>query len=240
MNIKPVYILVSTAEAIFLQANSTRVHSSQARLHPRLASVVLRHLRSEHHAPIATHNLQAYALLRDRLRASARPLVLDSFCGTGHSTRALAARHPDHLVVGIDQSAHRLGKHPCDPGDDYLLLRAQCEAIWTLLARDGLFTDFHYLLYPNPWPKPGHLGRRVHGHPGFAQLLRLGGRLELRSNWQIYVEEFGTAMHLAGQRGVVSRLRVQGEGLSLFERKYRDSGHALWRYTAPAVTGSGE
>lgn len=215
-----------------MQANSPTISSSQAHLHPRLAQVVERHLHSEHRARIATHNLQAYELLSARLRAAARPLVLDSFCGTGHSTRALAARHPDHLVVGIDQSAHRLGKHPCDPGDDYLLLRAQCEAIWTLLARDGVRIAHHYLLYPNPWPKPGHLGRRVHGHPGFAQLLRLGGYIELRSNWQTYVEEFGTAMHLACQHGAVSRLPEQGENLSLFEKKYRDSGHLLWRYTA--------
>ena len=144
----------------------------------------------------------------------------------------VATENPDHLVLGIDQSAHRLAKHPGEPGANYLLLRANCVDIWTLLAADGVKLSHHYLLYPNPWPKSAQLRRRVHGHPGFAALLRLGGELELRSNWQLYVEEFGAAMHFAGQRGVVTRLREGEPALTLFERKYRASGHRLWSYRA--------
>ena len=54
--------------------------------------------------------------------------------------------------------------------------------------------------------------------------------MELRSNWQVYVEEFGVAMHLAGVRGSVQGLAQDGQDLTLFERKYRASGHDLWRY----------
>ncbi len=93
--------------------------------------------------------------------------------------------------------------------------------------------DYHYLLYPNPWPKAKHLQRRVHGHASFAWLSGLGGRVELRSNWQLYVEEFGMAMHLAGRRGYVSRLMAEFP-LTAFERKYRDSGHRLWCFRSAA------
>ena len=65
----------------------------------------------------------------------------------------------------------------------------------------------------------------------FALLLRLGGKLELRSNWQLYVEEFGCAMHLAGQRGCIRAVDGSEPDLSLFEQKYRRSGHELWSYT---------
>lgn len=215
-----------------MHANSSAVSSNQPHLHPRLAAVVRRHLGATHRARILSHNLNAYESLRQKLAAEARPLVLDSFCGTGHSTAALAERHPGHLVVGIDKSAQRLAKHPFPNSDNYLLLRADCEDIWQLLARDGMRADFHYLLYPNPWPKAKHLQRRVHGHASFPLLLQLGGRLELRSNWQLYVEEFGVAMHLAGCRGRVSKLVDAEPDLSLFERKYRSSGHDLWTYTA--------
>lgn len=211
---------------------SSPVSSNQRHLHPRLTEIVQRHLRTTHRGEIAAHNHAAYEALRDSLDARPRPLVLDSFCGTGHSTAALAGRHPGHLVVGIDKSARRLAKHPGSADDNYLLLRADCEAIWQLLARDGLRAAHHYILYPNPWPKAAHLQRRVHGHASFPLLIQLGGVLELRSNWQLYVEEFGVAMHLAGHRGYVSRLASGDEDLSLFERKYRKSGHELWVYTA--------
>jgi hypothetical protein len=59
-------------------------------------------------------------------------------------------------------------------------------------------------------------------------LLRLGGRVELRSNWQVYVEEFGAALHLSGYTSYVAMLPA-GPALTLFEDKYRRSGHALWR-----------
>ena len=215
-----------------MHANSSPVSSNQQHLHPRLAAVVQRHLHTEHRAKILEHNASAYETLRQALAAQDRPLVLDSFCGTGHSTAALAERHPGHLVVGVDKSAQRLARHPYPDSANYLLLRADCEHIWQLLVRDGVRAEHHYMLYPNPWPKAKQLQRRIHGHASFPLLLQLGGRLELRSNWQLYVEEFGVAMHLAGCRGRVSKLVDAGPGLSLFERKYRNSGHDLWAYTA--------
>lgn len=181
---------------------------------------------------VSTHGLKAYGVLTRALAEEPRPLVLDSFCGTGHSTIALAERHREHLIVGIDKSAHRLSKNPGGASDNYLLLQANCEDIWYLLARDELQPDYHYLLYPNPWPKAAHLQRRIHGHASFPLLLQLGGQLELRSNWQVYVEEFGVALHLAGYRGRISQLAEGETDLSLFEQKYRRSGHELWSYTA--------
>jgi tRNA G46 methylase TrmB len=235
-NIKPVPLALAFWRcSITLQANSRPVSSNQRHLHPKLAAVVCRHLQTTHRAAVAAHNVQAYETLAKALDAQPRPLVLDSFCGTGHSTAALAARHPGHLVVGTDKSARRLAKHPRGSSDNYLLLQADCEDIWHLLAHAGLRTDYHYILYPNPWPKAGHLQRRIHGHASFPLLLQLGGKLELRSNWQVYVEEFGCAMHLAGQRGWVGKLAESGPGLSLFEQKYRRSGHDLWAYSGRII-----
>ena len=185
--------------------------------------------------------LRIDAALLAELAARPRPLVLDSFCGSGHSTAWLAHRHPGHLVVGIDKSAHRLARHPHDPAGQYLLLQAECEDLWRLLSERAIGVDHHYLLYPNPWPKAKHLQRRVHGSAGFYWLRQLAaatrpteaapGHIELRSNWQIYVEEFGVAMHLAGFPGGVARVPPEAADLTLFERKYRASGHALWAYT---------
>lgn len=219
----------SNPEPVFHMAKQSKpVSSNQAGPHEGLATVVERHLQSRFLRPVAEHSRDAFATLARELEHRPRPLILDSFCGTGMSTALLAQRYPGHLVVGVDQSAHRLARHGERQGD-YLLLRANCEDIWQLLLESGLRLEYHYLLYPNPWPKRKHLQRRVHGHASFAWLLQLGGAVEVRSNWQIYVEEFGVAMHLAGRRGLVARAGGDPP-LTLFEEKYRRSGHALWRY----------
>ena len=210
-----------------MHANSRQVTSNQSHLHPRLADIVRKHLANELHKPVAEHNARAYQTLCETMARDGRPLILDSFCGTGHSTVQIAQRFPDHLVVGIDKSADRLSRQPEGDG---ILLQAECEDIWALLLQDGISVDHHFLFYPNPWPKSKHLKRRVHGHPAFRWLLQLGGCIELRSNWQVYVEEFAVAMHLGGRRGLVQRVPDDAPAVTLFERKYRDSGHALWRF----------
>ncbi|MCP5128531.1 MAG: SAM-dependent methyltransferase [Pseudomonadales bacterium] len=238
-----------------MQSSSRPPSSNQGHIHPRLAATVRRHLQTKPRKPPAPHNDAAFDMLLRELAERPRPLVLDSFCGTGHSTAALARRHPGHLVVGIDKSLHRLSRHPENPGRSYLLLRAECEDFWRRLVERGIVVAHHYLLYPNPWPKAKHLQRRIHGSAAFYWLPRLApepaagsdspthcatgdnpagrapGRIELRSNWQTYVEEFGLAMQLAGYPGAVARV-PPAPALSLFERKYRDSGHDLWRFTA--------
>lgn len=210
---------------------SRPVTSNQTGVHPRLAQNLQRHLKTQFQRPVAAYSEAAYRELTTQLSQSAKPLILDSFCGTGMSTALLAARHPDHLVVGVDQSAHRLEKHVAGSHSNYLLLRASAEDIWQLLLQDGCRLAHHYLLYPNPWPKSKHLQRRVHGHGSFSSLLQLGGAIELRSNWKLYVEEFGLAIFLAGTPGSVAQI-TGDPPLTLFEDKYRSSGHALWRFRA--------
>lgn len=218
-----------------MQASSRQISSNQPHLHPRLSTVVRKHLETLYRRPVAQHNADAFARLSGELARHPRPLVLDSFCGTGHSTAQLARQFPEHLVVGIDKSAQRLARHPAGDSDNYLLLQADCEDLWQLLLRDGLGVDRHYMLYPNPWPKARHLQRRVHAHPAFPLLVelarRVNGRIELRSNWQLYVEEFGAAMHLAGCHGRIYRVEANPP-ITLFERKYWQSGHDLWAFAA--------
>ena len=157
------------------------------------------------------------------------PLVLDSGCGTGDSTAFLAGRFPESLVVGIDQSQARLKRFGKPVPSNMLLLRARAQDFWRLLRADNIRPAHHFLLYPNPWPKVVHLKRRWHGHPVFPELLALGGRLELRTNWHIYAEEFRLAVGICGSEAppVVSFSVLLP--LSPFERKYAESGHRLYR-----------
>ena len=211
-----------------MSGDSPPVYSFQTTVHPGLGRLVEKHLRHPHRRPIADHTRTAFDAVRSRVEGSSRPLIFDSFCGTGMSTALLADQYGESLVLGIDKSSHRLRRHEETVAENYLLVRAECGDFWRLAAAAGWRLKHHFLLYPNPWPKPGQLKRRLHGSPDFAALLALGGAVELRSNWQIYVEEFGCALITAGQFPVVDRV-PSAAAMTLHERKYLGSGHQLWR-----------
>lgn len=190
-----------------------------------------RHATSRWRKPPRAADSDALSRLEAALEAHDGDVILDSFCGAGLSTARIGEQHPGALVIGVDKSAHRLGKASGIPAN-CLLLQAHCEAIWQALVGRGPPLAAHYLLYPNPWPKARQLGRRVHGHPAFPLLASLGGRIEVRSNWQIYVEEFGLALHLLGHPSRIATVPDGEPTTTLFERKYRASGHRLWQLVA--------
>lgn len=213
-----------------MHGNSRRVSSRQQGCHEQLETLVRKHLAQPSRRPAAGHTRDAFAAIRERVESVGRPLVFDSFCGTGMSAAALARQHPDSLVIGIDKSSYRLAKHAATEAHNYLLVQAECGDFWRLAAAAGWQPSRHYLLYPNPWPKPGQVKRRVHGGADFRELIALGGDIELRSNWQVYVEEFAQALRIAGFEPQVESL-APAEPLTLFERKYMRSDHQLWRCT---------
>lgn len=197
-----------------------------------------KHLATQWRRPLAPHSLQAFQTLEPWLRdLGTRALLLDSGCGTGASTLALAQRHPDCAVLGIDQSQARLARSNRTPATTadatpVRLLRADLQDLWRLLQAAGVRPARHLLWYPNPWPKAQHLARRWHGHPVFPSLLALGGELEVRSNWPMYLDEFAQALDCAGITSRVELIAGEEPSVSPFERKYRDSGQALWRLQA--------
>lgn len=211
-------------------AVSAPVVSSQKGRHPRLDAVVRRHFEQPWRQPVRDHTRRAFEAVASKVSGHGGPLVLDSGCGTGASTAALARHHAGALVIGVDKSAARLNKSP-DLPENAVLVRADLADFWRLAAAGGWRLDDHYLLYPNPWPKSEHLMRRWHAHPVFPDLLALGGRLEVRSNWRIYLEEFARALELAGYSSVEFRTLHATAPISPFERKYRASGHELYGIT---------
>jgi tRNA G46 methylase TrmB len=216
-----------------MRASSRTVHSGQRAVHERLEAVVRSHIEGRWRAPLHQPTRIAFerltALLREDELAN---IVLDSGCGTGASTRRLAAAHPGRVVIGVDKSRARLRKSGVAGFPrreaNCLWVRAELASFWRLALAAGWKLRHHYLLYPNPWPKPAHLRRRWHGHPVFPHLLALGGRLELRSNWRVYAEEFAAACSLATGTDVRPRLLKPEVPVSPFEAKYLASGHALW------------
>ena len=188
--------------------------------------MVHKHLVSPWLRPVPAHTAQAFAAVRDVVETSTKPLILDSCCGTGDSTRYLASRFPDAQVIGIDKSAHRLQRYRDSNTHDCMVLQADVNDFWRLAVESGWRPIRHYLLYPNPYPKASQLRKRWYGSPAFPSLLALGGVLTVRSNWPIYVEEFALALKIAGYAASRQTL-VDAAGITAFETKYAERGHRL-------------
>jgi tRNA (guanine-N7-)-methyltransferase len=218
-----------------VQMNSRWVESNQAGPHDKLLDTVRRHLGASFRKPISTHTAIAFERAAEMVAKKNLPLILDACCGVGDSTRALAARFPDHFVLGVDKSDHRLNRERTDAAaGNMMLLRADLNDFYRLAEAAGWRPDRHYILYPNPWPKAEHLTRRWHGAPVCPSIIRLGGHLELRSNWKIYLEEFALALGEMGQASELTGFDPVTP-ITPFERKYHESGQPLWRLTASLV-----
>jgi len=218
-----------------MRANSRIPTSAQTGIHEQLAALIDRHVASPFRKPYSDYNRAAFeaSLERRERLAPGTPLILDSCCGVGESSIALANAFPDHYVIGVDQSASRLsrnteGKSAGLP-DNLDLVRADLVDYWRLMNEARIRLARHYLLYPNPWPKIGHLSRRWHGHAVFPAMLELGGRLECRSNWRIYIEEFCFAVDRLTPHTPLCESYSPTDALTPFERKYLASGHPLYR-----------
>jgi tRNA G46 methylase TrmB len=199
-----------------------------------LKRLVNRYQCTVHKRPIPRHTHLAFRQLEPVLRqASGNDVVLhlDSCCGVGASTVRWARQNPDAFVIGIDKSAHRLAKHHhyAQTGVcNYHLLRADCDALWSLLVKHGWFFQQHNLWYPNPWPKPTQRQRRWYAMPALAQLVRLQRHLSVRSNCLWYLEEFAWALRWWGVSPVIMPLRHDRVAMTPFEQKYAQAGQQLW------------
>lgn len=224
-------------------ANSHIPVSAQQGVHDALATRVERYFTEAFRKPYASYNTEAFERSLEGWDGRA-PLILDAGCGVGHSTIELARRHPDHYVIGVDQSEDRLTRRKPYPDSmrpsNMVFARADLVDYWRLCFDAGLRLARHYVLYPNPWPKIGHVGRRWQAHPVFPWVLGLGGELECRTNWQVYADEFAWAASYALGREVAVEPWTAASPLTPFERKYRDSGQPLYRiaFTAEVCDAS--
>ena len=215
-----------------MSGNSRFISSAQSGPHGDLDDLLRRHLAHPFRKPLADYNREAFAAAlaaRDAWNPQA-PLIVDAGCGVGWSTLRIAADFPDHFVFGVDQSVDRINRgKPLPLPPNATLVRADLVDFWRLLADNGIRLARHYNLYPNPWPKIGHLARRWHGHAVFPVWRELGGIVECRSNWDIYIEEMAQALSLLSGEPVLAETYATDDPMTPFEKKYLASGHGLWR-----------
>lgn len=211
-----------------------KVDSNQDGIHHNLEVTVRKHLEHAWRKPISEFSKQVFQKVESWLEASSGPLILDSGCGIGESSVHLSKVFPESRVLGFDRSAARLDKLPrkAKVPENCLVIRADADDLWRQLVLCDIKLERHYLLFPNPYPKAAQLNQRWHGSPVFPELLKLGGLLEVRTNWLTYIEEFASALRIAGGIDATIESYKPFEAISAFELKYNQDGQALWRLAA--------
>lgn len=215
------------------------VTSNQADIYENLEETVIRYVSTEYRRPFAEHTVKAFGAADAFVRAAGCPVVLDSGCGTGRSSFALAARFPECVVVAVDKSEVRLSKSSsllCDKDllSRILFVRAELLDFWRLALSANWNIVHHAVFYPNPWPKSSEATRRFHLSPVFPAMLKLSPVTELRTNWEIYAREFAEAANIAGS-AMELELSVNFESFvplvpeTAFEEKYFGAGQKLYR-----------
>jgi tRNA G46 methylase TrmB len=211
------------------QSISRNISSNQSSIHEDLEKIVLKHILKPDKRPISEGQKNCFEAAMEFQKQLNLPFIFDTGCGTGDSSYTLALANPEQLIIGIDQSGHRLQKSQKNNSlPNLLFVQARLEEFWLQSLENNWLPEKQYFFYPNPWPKKKHLLRRWHGHPILPILLKVCPDLELRTNWKIYAEEFQLALSLCGIASEINEFDSL-QSISAFEEKYQRSGHPLFQ-----------
>ena len=214
--------------------NSRTVETNQDGINDALDGLVDKYLHTTNLKPIQKHTQDAFDKMNEWLAAFDGDIIFDSCCGVGLSTQQLAQHFSDARIIGIDKSDIRVGKHlhhsqdVDNKMDNYLILRADVIDFWRLAVQAGMQLSQHFLLYPNPYPKKTQDQKRWHGSASFLDLHQLGGQLEVRSNWLLYLQECQFVLKKLKRESEISVVN-DPQPLTMFEKKYQASGQDCYR-----------
>lgn len=216
--------------------DSKAIVTNQEGVHEKLAEIVERHQNHEFAKPYSEHTLAVFEALDKEVKAFKGEVILDACCGVGQSTRIIAQRNPNALVIGVDKSAHRIERNVEDHIDESLtnldnvrLVRADLNDFYRLVAKADWPIKKHFILYPNPWPKSKHVQRRWHGSAVYPFIMQIGERIELRSNWRLYLEEFAFATSQTTSYTHQINTVTDETPITPFEAKYQASGQTCYQ-----------
>jgi tRNA (guanine-N7-)-methyltransferase len=170
---------------------------------------------------------------------AARRLELE--IGSGHGGYALAfgARHPDRLLVAVEQRkkfASDLRERATRRGlANVVVLTGDARLLAPRLFREGSLSAAH-VHFPDPWWKRKHVRRRLVDDGMSTLILRLlrpGGLLDFRTDVERYALDAVVRLEEAGFENPLGPGRFaphdREEIPSTREKRYLASGQPVWR-----------
>jgi tRNA G46 methylase TrmB len=210
--------------------NSKAVTSQQDCISDKLQALTERYRSRDHMKPLSQHSLHTFAKINDWLAQRDGAVILDACCGVGESTAHLASLYPTARVIGIDKSDVRLSKHAhyAANRDNYQVFRADIQDMLVLMTREQWRLAAQFWWYPNPYPNKHQVQKRWHASPTMPHIMGLGGDIEVRSNWRLYLEEFAWVAQQYGRKTTIEEI-LSDKPVTPFERKYRASHQSCWK-----------
>jgi tRNA G46 methylase TrmB len=167
------------------------------------------------------------------------PIDLEIGCGVGLHPLRYARENPGRTLIAIEHTVERfrsferrMARHSALPN----LVAVHADAVEWVTHRVPLESiDRCFLLYPNPWPRPGDERRRWYAQPFFGRLLQSlkpESRVLLATNHRAYAERAALFFEQAWGLEVEPLRPVLGPGRTHFERKYLARGEPCFEVEA--------
>jgi len=173
------------------------------------------------------------------LGPSARHLELE--IGSGHGGYALAfgARHPDRVLVAVEQrkkfAADLEGRARHRNLGNLVVLTGDARLLAPRIFREGSLAAIH-VHFPDPWWKRRHVRRRLVDDGMSTLLLRLlrpGGLLDFRTDVERYARDAVVRLEEAGFQNDLGSGSFAERGAdeipSTREKRYLATGQPVWR-----------
>jgi len=166
----------------------------------------------------------------DTLFDPARPLEIEIGCGNGRFLVARAVKNPETQYLGIERllpRVRKLDKKACRLGLDNLRV-LRLEAFYTfyyLLPPHRVRTV--YVLFPDPWPKRRHHGRRLFS-PLFLDALwarlEIGGTVQVATDHPDYFASIHASLSADPRFQETAAMERTADEQTDFERLFRGQG----------------
>lgn len=161
-----------------------------------------------------------------------KDFIWDWGCGKGMSTELLAKYHPQKLVIGVDQSLHRLETNKIfssskiiNQQDNIVLVRADIVDI--IFHWHGKKASAQHWLHPNPWQKTKNSRKRWPLHPIFPKAINMAENSIMRTNWLSYAQQWRLACSQSANNPIITI--YNGNAMSAFEKKYIKTGTKVYQ-----------
>jgi len=164
------------------------------------------------------------------------PLRVDLGCGDGDLLCELARRYPQKIFLGIDKMTGRVAKasRKAVALENVRMLNVESSYAVRYLLPEGSVETF-YLLFPDPWPKRRHHGRRI-VQPGFlnsiGRALQPGGSIHLATDDFDYFQQMQQVASSIDKLECIMHSSFEKDGgipQTKFERRFREQGAPIYK-----------
>lgn len=169
------------------------------------------------------------------------PVLLDIGVGSGEATRRWALDRPEARVVAVELHRPGLAKllTDLDAAGPANVRVAEADALGVLDALEPATVAEVRVLFPDPWPKRRHLGRRMVDRAfatAVADVLSPDGRLHLATDWPDYAEHMRTMIATEPRLVPAPSAEQPARPTTTYEQRGRRAGRTITDLTFRRIT----